>query len=428
MSLLFFYLLLALLLVGLPAVFAMLFAAGFGFVVEGKEIFLRMLVQRLYNGIDSFPLMAVPFFLLAGEVMNKSGITIVLVDFSKAFIGHLRGGLAQVNILSSMLFAGLSGSAVADCSTLGRMLIPAMEKNGYSRRFAAAVTAGSAVIGPIIPPSGIMVLYAFVMNVSVGGMFAAGIVPGIMIGLGLMAVTYLLARKRGYVAAGTKRTYREKVTATKTAFWPLLTPVILLGGILSGIFTPTEAAAVAAIYAMTISLISRQLKFSDLPRVFYDTALGSAGILFLVGAAVAFSAVVSLSGAAKVIADTILAVSEEPLTLLLLLNLILLFVGMFLDAGPAILIVGPILGPAIIAQGVDPLHFAIVMCINLTIGLITPPMGLVLFVAAAVSGEKAEKIAWEMLPYLGLHLTVILLITLFPEIVLTLPRLLGFAL
>lgn len=427
MSILFFYILIATILVGLPAVFALLFAAGFGFVVEGKEVFLRMLAQRLYNGIDSFPLMAVPFFLLAGEVMNKSGITIALVAFSKAFIGHLRGGLAQVNILSSMLFAGLSGSAVADCSTLGRMLIPAMEKNGYSRRFAAAVTAASAVIGPIIPPSGIMVLYAFVMNVSVGGMFAAGIVPGIMIGLGLMGVTWFLARKRGYAVASAKSSWREKITATKTAFWPLLTPVILLGGILSGIFTPTEAAAVAAVYAMAISLISRQLKFSDLPGVFYQTALGSAVILFLVGAAVAFSAVVSLSGAPEIIANALLMITDQPLLMLLLLNLILLIVGMFLDAGPAILILGPILGPVIIAQGVDPLHFAIVMCVNLTVGLTTPPMGLVLFVAATVSGEKAEKIAWEMLPYLALHFTVIVLITLFPAIVLALPRVLGFA-
>lgn len=427
MSILFFYILIGVMLVGLPAVFALLFAAGFGLVVEGKEVFLRMLAQRLYNGIDSFPLMAVPFFLLAGEVMNKSGITIALVAFSKAFIGHLRGGLAQVNILSSMLFAGLSGSAVADCSALGKMLIPAMEQNGYSRRFAAAVTAASAVIGPIIPPSGIMILYAFVMNVSVGGMFAAGIVPGIMIGLGLMGVTWFLARKRGYPVASTKSSWHEKVMATKTAFWPLLTPVILLGGILSGIFTPTEAAAVAALYAITISLMSRQLKFSDLPGVFYQTALSSAVILFLVGAAVAFSAVVSLSGAPEIIANAILMITDQPLLMLLLLNLILLVVGMFLDAGPAILILGPILGPVIIAQGVDPLHFAIVMCINLTIGLTTPPMGLVLFVAAAVSGEKAEKIAWEMLPYLLLHFTVIVLITVFPGIVLALPRILGFA-
>lgn len=413
--------------IGLPVAFAMLFSAGVSLILDGKELFLRMVMQRLYNGIDSFPLMAVPFFLLAGEVMNKSGITLALVEFSKAFIGHLRGGLAQINIMSSMLFAGLSGSAVADCSALGRMLIPAMEKSGYSRRFSAAVTAASAVIGPIIPPSGIMILYAFVMNVSVGGMFAAGIVPGVMVGGGLMLVTYVLARKRNYPVAARRAGWGEKYQAARTAFWPLLTPVILLGGILTGVFTPTEAAAVAAIYALTVALLSRDITFRNLPEIFYESAKGSAVILFLVGAAVAFSAVVSLSGAPKVIANAALAVTDNPILMLLLLNLILLVAGMFLDAGPAILILGPILGPAIIAQGVDPLHFAIVMCVNLTVGLVTPPMGLVLFVASAVSGEKAERIAWEMLPYLALHFTVIVLITVFPDLVLALPRWLGFA-
>ena len=413
--------------IGLPVAFAMLFSAGVSLILDGKELFLRMVMQRLYNGIDSFPLMAVPFFLLAGEVMNKSGITLALVQFSKAFIGHLRGGLAQINIMSSMLFAGLSGSAVADCSALGRMLIPAMEKSGYSRRFSAAVTAASAVIGPIIPPSGIMILYAFVMNVSVGGLFAAGIVPGVMVGVGLMLVTYVLARKRNYPVAARRADWGEKYQAARTAFWPLLTPVILLGGILTGVFTPTEAAAVAALYALSVALLSRDITFRDLPEIFYESAKGSAVILFLVGAAVAFSAVVSLSGAPKVIANAALAVTDNPILMLLLLNLILLVAGMFLDAGPAILILGPILGSAIIAQGVDPLHFAIVMCVNLTVGLVTPPMGLVLFVASAVSGEKAERIAWEMLPYLALHFTVIVLITVFPDLVLTLPRWLGFA-
>lgn len=427
MGILFFWLMLGFMALGVPVAIAMLFGSGLSLVLDGKERFLLLLVQRLYNGIDNFPLMAVPFFMLAGEVMNRAGITHALVDFSKAFVGHLRGGLAQINILSSVLFAGLSGSAVADCSALGKMLIPAMEKNGYTRKFAAAVTAASSVIGPIIPPSGIMILYAFVMNVSVGGMFAAGIVPGVLVGVGLMVMTSYLSRKYNFPVASKKATIREKIEATRLAFWPLLTPVILLGGILSGIFTPTEASAVAAVYALIVSFIQRTVRLKDLPVIFYETAKGSAVVLFLVGAAVAFSAVVSLSGAPKIIAEAALAVTQDPLYLLLLLNVILLVVGMFLDAGPAILILGPILGPVLIAQGVDPLHFAVVMCVNLTIGLATPPMGLVLFVASAVSGEKTEAIAWQMLPYLLIHFTVILLITLFPALTLTLPRLLGFA-
>ncbi|TBR43833.1 TRAP transporter large permease [Marinomonas agarivorans] len=427
MSITFFWILLSAMFVGLPVAFALLFAPGLSLFLEGKEMFYLLLTQRLYNGIDSFPLMAIPFFMLAGEIMNRSGITLSLVNVSQAFIGHLRGGLAQINILSSMLFAGLSGSAVADCSALGKMLIPAMEKNGYSKRFAAAVTAASSVIGPIIPPSGIMILYAFVMNVSVGGLFAAGIIPGILVGSSLMIMTWFLAKKRGYKVASQKATSREKVQAVRQAFWPLMTPVILLGGILSGIFTPTEAAAVAAVYALIISLSNRTITLKSLPDVFYDTAKSSAVILFLVGSAVAFSAVISLSGAPQKVAGFMLTLTENPLLMLLLINILLLIVGMFLDAGPAILILGPILGPIVTQFGIDPLHFAIVMCVNLTVGLATPPMGLVLFVASSVSGEKVEKISREMLPYLAMHISVILLITYIPALTLTLPKLLGFA-
>ena len=427
MGISFFWILLSVMFLGMPVAFALLFAPGLSLFLEGKEMFYLLLTQRLYNGIDSFPLMAIPFFMLAGEVMNRSGITLSLVQVSQAFIGHLRGGLAQINILSSMLFAGLSGSAVADCSALGKMLIPAMEKNGYSRRFAAAVTAASSVIGPIIPPSGIMILYAFVMNVSVGGLFAAGLVPGVLVGVSLMAMTWFLARRRGYKVASEKATWKERGTAVKQAFWPLLTPVILLGGILSGVFTPTEAAAVAAAYALVVSLMSKTMKVSSLPSLFYATAKSSAVILFLVGSAVAFSSVISLSGAPQKVAAIMVSLTENPLLLLLIINLLLLFVGMFLDAGPAILILGPILGPIVTQFGIDPLHFAIVMCVNLTIGLTTPPMGLVLFVASSVSGERVETISREMLPYLAVHILVILLITYIPALTMTLPRLLGFA-
>ncbi len=427
MAILFFWLMLAFMLLGVPVAIAMLFGTAVSLIINGQEQFLSMLVRRLYNGIDNFPLMAVPFFMLAGEVMNRSGITVSLVTVSKAFVGHLRGGLAQINILSSILFAGLSGSAVADCSTLGKMLIPAMVENGYSRGFAAAVTAASSVIGPIIPPSGIMILYAFVMNVSVGGMFAAGIIPGLMVGVGLMLMTWFLSRKYGFPVASQKADISQKTQAIQKAFWPLLTPVILLGGILSGIFTPTEASAIAVVYATIISFALKTLKIKDIPEILYETAKGASVVLFLVGSAVAFSAIVSLSGTPKLIAQAVVSLTQNPLYLLLLLNIILLVVGMFLDAGPAILILGPIFGPILVAQGIDPLHFAVVMCVNLTVGLVTPPMGLVLFVAASVSGEKTERIAWQMLPYLGIHLSVIVCITLFPAMTLTIPRYLGFA-
>jgi TRAP-type transport system large permease protein len=429
MALLPFWIFMGLLLMGMPVVFALLLGPGMSLWLDGRpDAFFGMMQQRLFNGLRSFPLMAVPFFILAGEIMNRGHITVQLVEFSKALIGHVRGGLAQVNILTSILFAGLSGSAVADTSALGSMLIPAMEKNGYTRRFAAAITAASSVIGPIIPPSGIMILYAFIMNVSVAGLFAAGIVPGLLVGLGLMLMTSYLSKRYNFPVASRKATWRERGTALRVAFWPLLTPVILLGGILTGVFTPTEAAAVAAGYAMVITLfVTRTLTFSDLPDVFYKTALASGTILLLVAAAVSFSSVISLFQTPQVLTGAVMVLADNPYMLLILVNIMLFIVGMFLDAGPAILILGPILGPAMVSMGVDPMHFAIVMCVNVTVGLATPPMGLVLFVAASISGEKVERIAWAMLPFLAVQVAVILLITFVPEVSLTLPRLLGFA-
>ncbi|MEO0401470.1 MAG: TRAP transporter large permease [Pseudomonadota bacterium] len=477
------------LLIGLPVFFGLLAAPGLLLWMNGQEKDITLLYRNVYNGMDSFPLMAIPFFMLAGELMNKGGITIRLVQFSQALMGHLRGGLAQVNVLSSILFAGLSGSAVADTSALGSMLIPAMEKEGYTRRFAAAITAASSVIGPIIPPSGIMIIYAYVMGESVAALFLAGIVPGIMVGVGLMVmirvtadrydlpaakkvefdgvelgnlekwVSFLLVRLNiglliwviaplpdtsglmtwatflGSVAVAhalmlalRTQVSAEFRTVCKRAIVPLQTPVLILGGILGGVFTPTEAAAVAVAYALFVAFfILRTMSLRDLPDILSRAGLTSAVVLLLVGAAMAFKTVVSLSYAPQILADYILTLSENPLILLFLINLLLFIVGMFLDAGPAIIILGPILAPIFTDLGVDSIHFAIIMSVNLTVGLATPPMGLVLFVAAAVSKEKVETIAKAILPFLAVEIAVIFLITYVPAISMTIPRLTGFA-
>ncbi len=481
------------LMIGLPVFFGLLAAPGILLWAAGQEKDITLLYRNVYNGMDSFPLMAIPFFMLAGELMNKGGITERLVEFSQALMGHLRGGLAHVNILSSMLFAGLSGSAVADTSALGSMLIPA--KQGYTRRFAAAVTAASSVIGPIIPPSGIMIIYAYVMGESVAALFLAGIVPGVMVGLGLMLVVRLLANKydlpkaERIVKKGMKLTSREYWVSfvllrlnmgwvffaifrnatgiatgeetsaavvwltflvsvgaahallmamrprvdsdfrmvTKRAVVPLQTPILILGGILLGVFTPTEAAAVAVFYAIFVAFfVLKTMKFSDLPGVLSRSAMTSAVVLLLVGGAMAFKTVVSLSYAPQILADYILGLSENPLILLFLINILLFIVGMFLDAGPAIIILGPILGPIFVDLGVHPVHFAIIMSVNLTVGLATPPMGLVLFVASSVSGEKVQTIAKAILPFLAVEVLVIFLITYIPAISMTVPRLTGF--
>ncbi len=504
---------LVLLMIGMPVFFALLVAPGALLWLDGQERNIVTLYRNVYNGMDSFPLMALPFFMLAGELMNRGGITLRLVEFSQAIMGHLRGGLAHVNILSSILFAGLSGSAVADTSALGSTLIPAMEKNGYSRKFAAAVTAASSVIGPIIPPSGIMIIYAYVMGESVAALFLAGIVPGIMVGVGLMVMVRLMADRYdlpkaerivrkgqtispvenliarvlarinvigvlwglnvlissafaveadpgaepvlgpAYWLLGEavpaapavplliffavitelffqvmRRRMREDVRVVyKRAVVPLQTPIIILGGILVGVFTPTEASVIAVAYAILISFfILRSMKASDLPGILVKSALGSSTVLLLVGAAVAFKTVVSLSHAPEILADFILSLSENPYMLLFLINLLLFIVGMFLDAGPAIIILGPILGPIFVDIGVHPVHFAIIMAVNLTVGLATPPMGLVLFVASSVSGERVETISKAILPFLAVEIVVIFLITYVPAISLTVPRLTGF--
>ncbi|MEM9580662.1 MAG: TRAP transporter large permease [Pseudomonadota bacterium] len=477
------------LMIGLPVFFGLLAAPGILLALNGQERDIALLYRNVYNGMDSFPLMAIPFFMLAGELMNRGGITERLVEFSQALMGHLRGGLAQVNVLSSMLFAGLSGSAVADTSALGSMLVPAMEKEGYTRKYAAAITAASSVIGPIIPPSGIMIIYAYVMGESVAALFLAGIVPGIMVGVGLMIVVrmtadrYDLPAARRVVLTGTSMGATEwwvsfilvrlnvgliiwgliplGDTPSATANWltlagalliahglfialrrlvshdfrmvckramvPLQTPILILGGILVGIFTPTEAAAIAVFYAVLVGFfILRTLRVKDMPLILMKAASTSAVVLLLVGAAMAFKTVVSLSHAPEQLAAIILGLSENPLILLLLINLLLFIVGMFLDAGPAIIILGPILGPIFVDLGVHPVHFAIIMSVNLTVGLATPPMGLVLFVASSVSGERVEAIARAILPFLLVEILVIFLITYIPAISMTIPRLTGF--
>lgn len=417
---------LVLLFLGLPVFFALLAAPGLLLWLAGMDREITLLYRNVYNGMDSFPLMAIPFFMLAGELMNRGGITLRLVEFAQALVGHLRGGLAHVNVVSSLLFAGMSGSAVADVSALGSMLIPAMEREGYSRRFAAAITAASSIIGPIIPPSGIMIIYAYVMGESVAALFLAGIVPGILMAVGLMAAVALMADRYDLPAATTRTGWGERGKASLRAFWPLMTPVIILGGILGGVMTPTEAAAVAVGYAFVVSIFMRTLRLRDLPDILIRSGITTAVVLLLVGAAMAFKTVAALARTPEQMAGIILALSDNPLILLFLINVLLFVVGMFLDAGPAIIILGPILGPIFVELGVDPVHFAIIMAVNLTVGLLTPPMGLVLFVTSSVSGLRLEVLSRAILPFLAVEVAVIFLLTYFPALTLTIPRLFGF--
>jgi tripartite ATP-independent transporter DctM subunit len=415
------------LMLGLPVVFGLLAAPAILLWLNGQERDIVLLYRNVYEGMNSFPLMAIPFFMLAGELMNRGGISARIVGFAQAMVGHFRGGLAQVNVVDSMLFAGISGSAVADVSALGSIIIPQMEKKGYPKPFAAAITAASAIIGPIIPPSGIMIIYAYVMGESVAALFLAGIVPGILIGIALMITIKLMANRYNLPDALPRASWADAGKAAAGAFWPLLTPVILMGGILSGVFTPTEAAAVAVGYSFVISiLILKTIALADVPGVLIRAGITSSVVMLLVGAAMAFKTVAALAHTPELLASGLLSLTENPLFLLLLVNLLLFIVGMFLDAGPAIIILGPILGPIFASLGVDPVHFAVVMVINLTVGLLTPPMGLVLFATSAVSGLRVETVAKAVMPFLAVEFLVILLVTYIPAISLTLPRLAGF--
>ena len=427
MSITFLYIFLVLLFLGVPVAFVLIFAPAVGMILTGKFQFLLLLPQRIFAGINQYPIVAVPLFMLAGEVMNSGKITATLVRFANDLVGHLRGGLAQVNILSSIIFAGLSGSAVADTSALGAIFFPAMKKEGYSDRFSAAVTSASSIIGPIIPPSLIMIIYAFVTEMDVGAMFAGGFIPGVLMGGALMVATSIIARKQNFPRRAERAPLSQIMRSFKDAFFPMLTPVIILGGILSGIFTPTEAAGVTVCYAITLTMFfSRTLPLKMLPELFLRAGTTASSVLLIVGGSVAFGYVSALSRLPHKFGELLVSLDYPKSIILLVVVIAILIVGMFLDAAPAILILGPILTPAMVNIGFDQLHFSVLMCVVITVGLITPPMGVVLFLAAAMTKTSVEKIAVELLPFLLTHIIVILLLAYIPALTLALPRLLGF--
>lgn len=416
-----------LLLIGTPIAFSLGVAGLLGFVIYDPEL-LRLIPQRMYAGVDSFPLMAVPFFILAGELMGTSGILIRLVRFAVALVGHIRGGLAHVNIVVSMIFAGISGSAIADASALGSTLIPAMEKAGYTRTFASAVTAASAVIGPIIPPSIPMVIYAFVVGqVSIGGLFLAGVIPGTLMGLGMMVIVYVIARRRGYKPERRRASLRELGTAFGQAIWAMLMPFIILGGILGGIFTTTEAAAVAVAYAIFVGrFITRELHWHHLWHALSRCVVVSAVVFLLVATSNIVSWILTVAMLPASLASALKNFTSDPAVFLLLAILFLVLVGCILDNIAAMIMIAPILAPAAEQYGIDPLHFGFVFVLSSVIGMLTPPVGAVLFTVCGVAKAPLESVAKESLPLLGWLLVVLVAVTYFSPLALGLPHLFGF--
>jgi tripartite ATP-independent transporter DctM subunit len=417
----------ALLLTGAPIAFA-LAVASFSFLSAWNTISFDVIPQRMFGGIDSFPLMAIPFFILAGELMNATGITVRLVRFAHLIVGRVPGGLAQANVVASIFFAGLTGAGVADTSAIGSILIPAMVEEGYSPEYSAAVTASSSVIGPIIPPSIVMVIYGSTVGLSIGALFAAGFMPGLLIGLGLMVVCHYYAIKLNHPRRLEPVTIKEFLIGFKDAFIALLMPLIIIGGILSGMFTPTEAAAVAVGYALLAGVfVFRTLTFKSVMECMAKTARTSSIILFIIGSAAVFGWAMTVERVPQQIAELFLSITDSPAVMLMLINVFLLIMGMFMETGANVIILAPILAPIAAKFGIHPLHFALVMIVNLNIGLATPPLGVCLFVACPIAGVTLEELTKAILPFLLVEVAVLLLITYVPWFILIVPRMLGFA-
>ena len=413
---------LLLLVAGVPVAISLAGSSLIYVMVEGVQPHLVVL-HRMIGGIDSFPLLAIPFFIMAGSLMNSAGITNRIYDFALALVGWLKGGLGHVNVVGSVIFAGMSGTAVADAGGLGNIEIRAMRDHGYSVDFAVGVTGASSTIGPIIPPSLPFVIYGVMANASIGKLFAAGVIPGLVMAVTMMIMVTYYAHTRGWHRDATFSIVKLWTTLRK-AFLPLLTPVILVGGMTTGVFTPTEAAIAATAYALFLGLlVYRTLSFRKLAKVSLETAETTAIILLIVAGASIFGYLVTLTKVTDHVAALVLSITEEPWIIMLLVNVFLLIVGCFMETIAAITILVPVLLPLMDTIGVDPVHFGLIMVLNLMIGLLTPPVGMVLYILARVAGISFERATKACLPFLIPLLVSLALVTYWPSMVMFLPNL-----
>lgn len=411
------------LMLGVPIAFSL----GLGSVVAifmDDKISSMLVAQKLFSSINSFSLMAIPFFMLSGELMEAGGISKHLVNIAKAFVGHITGGIGMVDIGTSVLFAGVSGSAAADTAAVGSMLIPSMLKNGYPRGLAAVIQACAGSLGPIIPPSLTMIIYCSLTGLSIGECFMAGVIPGLIIGLGVAVVTYFYARRLG-IKGDERVPYRERLTAIKDGILAIIMPLIIIGGIVSGIFTPTESGAIAVIYALVIGMfVYKEFTYRELPRIFLKAASMTGMALLIVAGASIFSWLVAYEKFPKMIITFLTGLTDNKYVIMMLLVLFLLFVGMFIETLSATIICAPILMPVAAQYGIDPIQFALIMVITLVYAGVTPPVGGVLFITMGIAKAKMKEALTYLAPYLGIICIVILLLIFVPQISLLLPRLL----
>jgi tripartite ATP-independent transporter DctM subunit len=415
----------AMLAIGVPVAYAVGLSALAG--AWWIDLPFEALMIQLTNGVNKFSLLAIPFFILAGAIMAEGGIARRLVSFAYIFVGFIRGGLSLVNIVASTFFGAISGSSVADTASIGSVMIPEMEKKGYPRDFAAAVTASGSVQAILTPPSHNSVIYSLATGgtVSIAALFIAGILPGLLLSLTLMVMCVLFAHKRGY-PKGERVPFRQALKIFIDTLWGLMTVVIIMGGILSGIFTATESAAIACLWSFFVTMfIYRDYKWSELPKLMYRTVKTVSIVMILIGFAASFGAVMTYMQLPMRITEFFTSISDNKYVILMWINIMLLLIGTLMDMAPIILILTPVLLPVVLSLGIDPVHFGMIMLVNLGIGLITPPVGSVLFVASAVSKQSIEKVVKAMLPFYCVLFVVLMLVTYIPSISLFLPKLFG---
>lgn len=413
------------LLIGIPISLVLGMTTILYFLLVGDSMLLESTPMRLFSGLENFGLLAIPLFMLAGELMNGGGITTRLVKFTKVLIGHVRGGLAYVTIVSNMFLASILGSANAQAAMMSKVMVPEMEREGYNKEFSSALTLASSIVAPIIPPSMIFIIYGTLSGTSIGGLFMAGIVPGIMYGVGFISLIAFLGYRHNFPKS--ERATRKEIMQSMLNVLPaLLVPFIIIVGILSGVFTATESAAIACAIAFLIGVLwYKELKWKELPTILVNTVISTATVTFLISMANIFGWMIAFEQIPQMIANGMLSLSENPFVFLLLVNIMLLLLGMVLDGIAALIILTPVLMPLVTAFQIDPIHFGVIICINLTIGLLTPPVGTGLFIVSSIAEVKFERLVKATMPFLVMGILILFVITYWEDSVMLIPRWLG---
>lgn len=407
---------------GIPIAFILALVSAVYIILAGAPLVL--VAQRTFVSFDSFIFLAIPCFVLTGYFMNSGGLTRRLVRFFQVLLGHVRGSLAIINVAVSMVFAGITGSAAADTSGVGSIMIPAMIEDGYTPEVSAAITAASSTLGPIIPPSIAFVIFGAASGVSVGSLLIAGIIPGVLSGLSMIALVIYYAKKNKWKASPVKASSAEIIRGGKDAFLALIAPLIIVGGIISGIVTPTEAAGVAVLYSFVCGVfIFKEIKLRDLPKIFLDAAILSSSVMIVCGFAGIFGWIMTYERVPQLVGQFLMGITDNPILILILMNILLLIVGCFFDYASGILIFVPILLPTALKIGIDPIHFGVIFVFNLMIGLITPPVGTCLYIACAIAKIKLEELTVAILPYILIIIGTLMFLTFCPDLVMFLPNL-----